>query len=793
MAIVKEYVLSLTIGQAQANITEINASFREQESLIEALKEELSSFEQKLSKTSKTQLAARKSLNKKISETKNKLVEEKDGLKNVTEERKEANKELKTAEENTADYSGVLGIVDGQIGGAISGLTGLKTTIMGATKGFNLMKVAIIGTGIGALLIALVALGQAFKSSEEGQNTWNKIMGVLGAVVDVFTDRIADLGEFLINLFTSPVETLKNFGKAIKEFVMDKVEKVVEGLGFMGEAISKLFKGDFSGAMDSGKKGLKSLNDGLNVAKMATDAVTESTKALIKEIAKEAKVAARIADQRARADKLERAIVIGRAEADRDRAILLEKAVDKEKFTLTERIAFLVEAGRLEDEITKKEIEAATIRLKVKILENAQGKSNKEALEEEVNLKAALIQLETARASKQKEITSQIIGFRNEERANAKADSDAARTRGQARRDERIANEQAVKDFKDSLIIEDKKNQFAAIEKERADRVEELKELKASETEKKKMLLDIETSFNTQKALIEEENEKAIQDFKDSLILKEKDTKFTKIEEERAADLLALEQLKLSETAKQQMILDVENSFKEKKKLIEAEEKVIADEKKAQDLEKLLGEKEITLEEEKKEALKELERLEGTKAQEAEIIAKFDKKQKKLDGLIRGQKLKAAKQVMGGIEELAGKGSAVGKAMAIGQATISGVQGVQNAYTTAQSSPITAGFPAYPVVQAALAGAIAVKNLTAIKSVDTSSGGGGNIPTASGGAAPIPQAPPEFNVVGSSGTNQLADAIGGQSQQPLQAFVVASEVTNAQALERSTIDGATIG
>ena len=54
-----------------------------------------------------------------------------------------------------------------------------------------------------------------------------------------------------------------------------------------------------------------------------------------------------------------------------------------------------------------------------------------------------------------------------------------------------------------------------------------------------------------------------------------------------------------------------------------------------------------------------------------------------------------------------------------------------------------------------------------------------------------------FNIflllVGSRETNQLADAIGGQSQQPVQAFVVASEVTSAQSLERNTIAGATIG
>lgn len=71
------------------------------------------------------------------------------------------------------------------------------------------------------------------------------------------------------------------------------------------------------------------------------------------------------------------------------------------------------------------------------------------------------------------------------------------------------------------------------------------------------------------------------------------------------------------------------------------------------------------------------------------------------------------------------------------------------------------------------------------------SSGGGTVPSP---ASVTPSAaPPAFNIVGSSGTNQLADAIGGQTQQPVQAFVVASDVTTAQSLERNTIEGATIG
>ena len=65
----------------------------------------------------------------------------------------------------------------------------------------------------------------------------------------------------------------------------------------------------------------------------------------------------------------------------------------------------------------------------------------------------------------------------------------------------------------------------------------------------------------------------------------------------------------------------------------------------------------------------------------------------------------------------------------------------------------------------------------------TGSGGGG----ASNGAA----ASPSFNVVGNSGVNQIAQTLG--AQQPVQAYVVANNVTTAQALDRNIIQNASIG
>jgi hypothetical protein len=52
---------------------------------------------------------------------------------------------------------------------------------------------------------------------------------------------------------------------------------------------------------------------------------------------------------------------------------------------------------------------------------------------------------------------------------------------------------------------------------------------------------------------------------------------------------------------------------------------------------------------------------------------------------------------------------------------------------------------------------------------------------------------PQFNVVGQGGINQLAASVNGRNQQPIQAYVVAGQVTNAQQLARRRARTATFG
>ena len=110
------------------------------------------------------------------------------------------------------------------------------------------------------------------------------------------------------------------------------------------------------------------------------------------------------------------------------------------------------------------------------------------------------------------------------------------------------------------------------------------------------------------------------------------------------------------------------------------------------------------------------------------------------------------------------------------------------------ASPLTGGMPfvAINTVKAALSIgstlASSAKSIQAIKGDAQNVSSSGNLPTANGGGASAPS----FNVVGTSGTNQLAQSLQ-QQQAPIQAYVVGSNVTTQQELDRNIVDTVTLG
>jgi hypothetical protein len=232
------------------------------------------------------------------------------------------------------------------------------------------------------------------------------------------------------------------------------------------------------------------------------------------------------------------------------------------------------------------------------------------------------------------------------------------------------------------------------------------------------------------------------------------------------------------------------------------------------------------------EAARESRREKEAKAREREILRsiryaneliKIEQNRLKAEQSIQTQRVGFAQQVAGILGAIAKDGStlakvalALEKGAAIADIVIKAQQSIatQTAATQAANMQATAAYASIPFVgptiaagqiavnQAMLAKGIAATKIGAGLSIasiiaTTLSSGGKGIQAPGSAQAPAPSAPqiqaPAFNVVGATQTSQLAQTISQAEQQPIKAFVVASDVTTAQELERSTIEGASIG
>ena len=130
------------------------------------------------------------------------------------------------------------------------------------------------------------------------------------------------------------------------------------------------------------------------------------------------------------------------------------------------------------------------------------------------------------------------------------------------------------------------------------------------------------------------------------------------------------------------------------------------------------------------------------------------------------------------------------KALSLTQTTLASIQGVSNAFTTAQKSPITTIFPGYPFVQAGIAAAFGAAQVAAIgKSKyqggsagvpSPPSGGGGG--AAAGASAPTQAPQLDLGFLGA----------GAGQEQPVQAYVLAENVSTAQQANQKIQDQATL-
>jgi len=314
---------------------------------------------------------------------------------------------------------------------------GATNKLDNATGGFitrlKLLAANPIVLVITALVGSLKLLKEAFTSSEEGQNRWAKAVAVVNTLLGNLLDLVADFSEMLVNAILKPEEAWKSFINSLKTgFEILKVQvfdrfvgklKILSGNFEKGILKMRKAWNEFTGdAEDVEKieKGIEAVNkkiqEGVEAQKKANTQITDfykkSKKAItdfVKEQEKEAGLSAKVADMRAKADLIERKLIVDRSLREADIAKLRLKAREEDKFTAEERKKALEEALRLGNSLLDQETEYLTLRKDAQILENTFSRSNKENLDAEAKATAAVNNKITERANLQRQIQREAL------------------------------------------------------------------------------------------------------------------------------------------------------------------------------------------------------------------------------------------------------------------------------------------------------------------------------------------------------------------------------------------------
>ncbi len=241
-----------------------------------------------------------------------------------------------------------------------------------------------------------------------------------------------------------------------------------------------------------------------------------------------------------------------------------------------------------------------------------------------------------------------------------------------------------------------------------------------------------------------------------ALIAERRESKKLEIQK---ANLEEIKNLRLAALEEQMAQLDIESELykqlADEKKVIEAE---------YQNEVRELNEETFELNKEKEEELRD---------------AKFDIATSGLEAVSA-----LAEAFAGEDEERAKKAFTIQKRLSQGQALVSTYQAIIGALK-AEGADGLLPFPVR-VANAAIAGATGLAQVASIEATQFGGSGGGGIDTPT-----APSQTPQFNIVGTSGINQLAQSVS--QERPVRAYVVAGDVTTQQELDRNKVNTASFG
>jgi hypothetical protein len=186
------------------------------------------------------------------------------------------------------------------------------------------------------------------------------------------------------------------------------------------------------------------------------------------------------------------------------------------------------------------------------------------------------------------------------------------------------------------------------------------------------------------------------------------------------------------------------------------------------------------------------QRLALEQKQAGEIVAITEKTAAATKAIHKGEQDAKLAEVNRTIDAVQGALGAVfqnSKAVATANVIVDAAQAAVGIFNSSTSLPE----PFASINRGVQYAALAATTAAAIRNINAAQPTGGGSPPAAITSPSAPSQPPQFNIVGQGGVNQLAQSIGGQFNQPIRAYVVGGDVTTSQQLQRQRVRTATFG
>jgi hypothetical protein len=322
------------------------------------------------------------------------------------------------------------GALDKMTGGAVSGFKNMVKGVKGVIMGMKGFRAAMISTGVGALVVAVGSLIAYFTQTQRGAEKLEVAMSVLKGVTQVLTDNAIALGESIFNAFSNPKQALIDFGSALKQYVTDKVNAVIQMFGLLGSAVKKVFERDFEGAMEDASSASEIFFNEANILKDVGEAVVDTFKNVAESVGETTK---RIKANATAASDLAKASIQLRKDQRKLRVEFAEGRAQFKEYnmiaedlnaTLEDRLVAAQAAIDIEQSLMAERQRVAAEELRIHKQTMALGENTEEDMERLTELEVALINIREESAERQTTINNKLNIIRNQAAAEAQKLSD---------------------------------------------------------------------------------------------------------------------------------------------------------------------------------------------------------------------------------------------------------------------------------------------------------------------------------------------------------------------------------